>query len=398
MSDRPPGGPPPGDRDPLARLLELRARPSRLVIGLLSGTSADGTDAALCEIHGCGMSTRVRTLSFVTTPFARELRERILRLSGMDALELCDMDMLLGAAFGEAAAAAVHAAGLSLADVHLVGSHGQTAVHRPAAPGRLGATLQIGEAAVVAERTGLPVVSDFRVRDMAAGGQGAPLVPLVDFLLCRQTGVRRALQNIGGIANVTLVGERLEDTVAFDNGPGNMALDAVAQAASGGLDAYDAHGARAARGRIDVALLRELHLHPYLALPPPKSTGRELFGREIALPLVARFAGRLDDLLATLTRFSAEAIARSYRELLPALPDEVYVSGGGALNPTLMRDLGEALAPIPTRTTAAIGIDPKAKEAVAFAVLANETLFGHPGNIPAATGAAGPRVLGKISL
>jgi anhydro-N-acetylmuramic acid kinase len=210
--------------------------------------------------------------------------------------------------------------------------------------------------------------------------------------------VRRALQNIGGIANVTLVGDRLEDTVAFDNGPGNMALDAVAQAASGGLDAFDAHGARAARGRIDAELLRELHRHPYLALPPPKSTGRELFGREFALPLLARFAGRLDDLLATLTRFSAEAIARSYRELLPALPDEVYVSGGGALNPTLMRDLGEVLAPIPTKTTAAIGIDPKAKEAVAFAVLANETLFGHPGNIPAATGAAGPRVLGKISL
>lgn len=388
----------PQPQDALARLLALRARPSRLVVGLLSGTSADGTDAAVCEIHGCGLSTRVRVLSFVTTPFSRELSERILTLSGMDAFELCDMDMRLGAAFADAAAAAVRAAGLLLGDVHLVGSHGQTAVHRPAAPGRLGATLQIGEAAVVAERTGLPVVSDFRVRDMAAGGQGAPLVPLVDFLICRKPGVRRALQNIGGIANVTLVGDTLEATVAFDNGPGNMALDAVARAASGGQEAFDAQGERAARGRIDAELLHELHRHPYLALLPPKSTGRELFGREFVLPLLGRFAGRLDDLLATLTRFTAEAIARSYRELLPALPDEIYVSGGGALNPTLMRHLAEALAPVPVLTTAALGIDPKAKEALAFAVLANETLFGHPGNVPAATGAAGPRVLGKISL
>jgi anhydro-N-acetylmuramic acid kinase len=390
-------GPGPGG-DALLRLLELRRRPSRLVVGLLSGTSADGTDAAVCEIHGCGTSTRVRMLSFVTTPFKRDLRERIFALSDMTALDLCDMDMLLGEAFAEAARAAVLAAGLSLADVHLVGSHGQTAVHRPAAGGRLGGTLQIGEAAVVAERTGLPVVSDFRVRDMAAGGQGAPLVPLVDFLLCRQPGVRRALQNIGGIANVTLVGDALEATIAFDNGPGNMALDTVARAASGGMDAFDAQGARAARGRIDPDLLGELHRHPYLARRPPKSTGRELFGREFALPLLARFGGRLDDLLATLTRFTAEAIARSYRELLPAPPDEVYVSGGGALNVTLMNHLAGLLAPIPTRTTAALGIDPKAKEAIAFAVLANETLFGHPGNIPSATGAAGPRVLGKISL
>jgi anhydro-N-acetylmuramic acid kinase len=271
-------------------------------------------------------------------------------------------------------------------------------VHHPRSAGKLGATLQIGEAAVIAERTGVPVVSDFRVRDVAAGGEGAPLVPLVDHLLFRKAGARRALQNIGGIANVTLVGNTRDALIAFDNAPGNMALDAVARAASGGAEPFDRDGARAARGQIDAALLAELHQHPYLKQPVPKTTGRELFGKDFYYPLLGRYGGRLDDLLATLTRFTAEAIARSYRELLPALPDEVYVSGGGALNVTLMRHLAELLAPATVDSTAAVGMDPKAKEAIAFAMLANETLFGHPGNVPAATGAVGPRVLGKLTV
>ena len=282
--------------------------------------------------------------------------------------------------------------------MHLIGSHGQTAVHRPRSAGQLGATLQIGEAAVIAERTGLPVVSDFRVRDVAAGGEGAPLVPLVDYLLFRKPGTRRALQNIGGIANVTLVADTLGGTVAFDNGPGNMALDAVSRAASNGREPFDRDGARAARGHIDHALLAELNQHPYLRLPPPKSTGRELFGKSFVYPLLARYEQHLDDLQATLTRFSAEAIARSYRELLPFPPEEVYVSGGGALNLTLMRHLTELLAPARVGTTRDLGVDPEAKEALLFAVLANETLFGHAGNVPSATGAAGPRVLGKITF
>ncbi len=384
--------------DPLWHLIQLRSLPSRLVIGLLSGTSADGTDAALCEIFGAGETTRVQMRGFVTAPFSRELRERIFAISEARVTELCDLDVLLGEAFADAARAVAAAAGLTLTDVHLIGSHGQTAVHHPRSAGQLGATMQIGEAAVIAERTGLPVISDFRVRDVAAGGEGAPLVPLVDYLLCRKAGTRRALQNIGGIANVTLVGDTLDSVVAFDNGPGNMALDAVARAASDGLEPFDRDGARAARGRVDGTLLAELHGHPYLARPLPKSTGRELFGKDFAYPLLGRYENRLDDLLATLTRFTAEAIARSYRELLPALPDEVYVSGGGALNATLMEHLARLLAPIPVLTSSALGIDPKTKEAIAFAVLANETLFGHPGNVPAATGAVGPRVLGKMTF
>ncbi len=384
--------------DPLARLLALRERPRRIVIGLLSGTSADGTDAALCEIAGFGEDTGLVARAFVTTPFPRPLRERIYRVAQADVAELTDLDVMLGEAFADGAHAVAAAAGVAMSDVDLIGSHGQTAVHHPRSAGRVGATLQIGEAAVICERTGRPVISDFRVRDVAAGGEGAPLVPLVDHLLFRKPGRRRVLQNIGGIANVTLVSERLDDLVAFDNGPGNMPLDTVARAASSGREAFDRDGARAARGAIDAGLLTELHRHPYLSQPLPKSTGRETFGRDFVYPLLFRFEHRQDDLLATLTRFSAEAIARSYREMLPAMPDEVYISGGGALNPTLMRHLTELLAPVPVATSAALGVDPEAKEAIAFAVLANQTLFGAPGNVPAVTGAIGPRVLGKISF
>jgi len=386
------------ERAPLARIHAARARRERLVIGLLSGTSADGTDAALCAIEGVDETTRCTVRGFVSTPFARPLRERIFRLAEANATELCDLDVLLGQSFADAAIAVAAAAGVPLADVDLIGSHGQTAVHHPRSAGHVGATLQIGEAAVIAERTGCPVVSDFRVRDVAAGGEGAPLVPLADHLLFRAPGRRRAMQNIGGIANVTLVSERLADLVAFDNAPGNMPLDTVARAASDGVEAFDRDGIRAARGKVDAPLLAELHRHPFLAQPPPKSTGREDFGRGFVYPLLTRFGDRKDDLLATLTRFSAEAIARSYREALPAMPDEVYVSGGGALNPTLMRHLVELLAPIPVQSLAALGVDPEAKEAIAFAVLANQTLFGAAGNIPAVTGAAGPRVLGKLSF
>ena len=386
------------ERAPLARIHAARARRERLVIGLLSGTSADGTDAALCAIEGVDETTRCTVRGFVSTPFARPLRERIFRLAEANATELCDLDVLLGQSFADAAIAVAAAAGVPLADVDLIGSHGQTAVHHPRSAGHVGATLQIGEAAVIAERTGCPVVSDFRVRDVAAGGEGAPLVPLADHLLFRAPGRRRAMQNIGGIANVTLVSERLADLVAFDNAPGNMPLDTVARAASDGVEAFDRDGIRAARGKVDAPLLAELHRHPFLAQPPPKSTGREDFGRGFVYPLLTRFGDRKDDLLATLTRFSAEAIARSYREALPAMPDEVYISGGGALNPTLMRHLVELLAPIPVQSLAALGVDPEAKEAIAFAVLANQTLFGAAGNVPAVTGAAGPRVLGKLSF
>jgi anhydro-N-acetylmuramic acid kinase len=386
--------------DPLARLLALRDQPMRRVVGLMSGTSADGIDAALVEITGAGDDARVRLAAYRQTPFSPAVRARLHDARRASAEKLCELNVLLGETFARAAIEVAGAAGLGAADIDLIGSHGQTVSHLPPSAYPVGATLQVGEGAVIAELTGAPVVCDFRVRDVAAGGEGAPLVPLADWVLCRTPGRVRALQNIGGIANVTVVPDRAEGVFAFDTGPGNMPLDAVARVASRGAEGYDKDGGRAARGAVDARVVAELHRLPFFDRPPPRSTGREEFGDAWLSPLLDRFAGRHDDLLATLTRFVAESIHGAYaRWVLPRTPiDEVFVSGGGVHNRTLMAHLAELFAPVPVASTAAIGLDPDAKEAVAFAILANETLFGRPGNVPAATGARGPRVLGKIVL
>lgn len=386
--------------DPLAALLALRDVVPRRIVGLMSGTSADGIDAALVEVEGAGEATRVRLLAFATRPYDAALRARVLALGEATAEELLRVHYRLGEEFAHAALAVIEPARRGGVEVHLVGSHGQTARHHPRAgsPDGRGATLQLGEPALIAEATGLPVVADFRPRDVAAGGEGAPLVPLVDWLLLRAPGRVRACLNLGGIANVTVLGDRLDGVRAFDVGPANMPLDAVVGAWTGGAEAFDRDGARAAAGRVDPGLVRELLAHPFLAARPPKSTGRETFGQAFVAPLLARFAGREADLLASLTRFVAEAVADGLRRHVPERVDEVLVSGGGVRNCALMGALREALAPAVVRSVEEVGMHPDAKEAVAFAVLANETLFGRPGNLPAATGAAGPRVLGKIVL
>ena len=389
-----------GTTDPLARLLALREREPRRVVGLLSGTSADGIDAALVEIFGAGKTARVALVAFETTPFSAPLRARLHAAQVAAADELCELGFLLGHAFADAALAVAARAGVDARALDLIGSHGQTICHQPRSAGRTGATLQIGEAAVIAERLGAPVVSDFRARDVAGGGEGAPLVPLTDWILFREPGRRRLLLNLGGIANVTLVTADPDTVLAFDTGPANMPLDLVARVASGGAESCDLDGRRAARGRIDHALVAELLAAPFFALPPPRSTGREAFGAEWVLPLINRFPDRLDDLLATLTHFVAASVADACaRFTYPAgAVDELLVSGGGVHNATLMAQLAAQFAPLPVATTAAAGIAPDAKEAIAFALLANETLFGNPGNLPATTGCAGPRVLGKITL
>lgn len=379
--------------DPLTRLLELRKLPARRIVGLMSGTSGDGVAAALTTVTGSGHRTRATLLAFETVPFPDELRDEILGLAHASALAVTDLNARLGELFAQAALEVIAKARLTPADVHLVGSHGHTARHHPRR-----ATLQVGEAAVIAERTGLPVVSDFRARDVAAGGEGAPLVPLVDWLLFRAEDRTRGLLNIGGIANLTVVTPSLEGVFAFDTGPGNMPLDLVSQAAWGGR--FDPGGTRAAAGTVDPALVAELLRHPFFAQPPPRSTGRETFGPAFVEPLLARFRGREVDLIATLTAFSAEAVADSYRRFVVPRSEivELVVSGGGVYNHTLISHLTQGFAPIPVLSLTALGMDPDAKEAVAFAVLANETLFANPGNLPAATGARGPRILGKITL
>ena len=369
---------------------------SRIGVGLMSGTSMDGVDAAVVRVAGSGASARLRVLRFLHRPYPRSLRERLRALAEgpASAREVCLLNDAVGEAFADAAAAAARAARVR---PDFAGSHGQTVWHEPGRRGRRTATLQIGEAAVIAERLGCPVVSDFRPRDCAAGGQGAPLVPYADWVLFRRPGRVLALQNLGGIGNATVVTPRLDGVFAFDTGPANLPLDEAVRAITGGRESFDRGGRRAARGRVDGALLRELLRHPFLRRRPPRSSGREEFGARFVAGLGRRL--RPDDLVATLTRFSAEATADAYRRwILPRADlDRVLLSGGGARNPVLVAHLRELLAPIPVGFTEEAGLPGPMKEAVSFALLAAETLAGVPSSVPAATGAARPVLLGKVT-
>jgi anhydro-N-acetylmuramic acid kinase len=377
-------------------LVALLGKQRKRVVGLMSGTSLDGIDAALVDIDGFGAGARVSLVDFRTTPYTPEQRESIHALFSGDAAALCQGNFMIGALFADAARAL---AGTRAFD--LVGSHGQTVWHQPPSMGGVASTLQLGEPAVIAARTGAVTVADFRVADMAHGGEGAPLLPFADWLLFRAPGRVRALQNIGGIANVARVSDDRDATLAFDNGPGNVMVDALTPAATNGAETFDRDGAFSARGTVQEDLVSELMRDSYLALPPPKSTGRERYGKPSALAWAARHADRAPvDLLRTAVAFTARAIADSYRRfLLPRGPlDEVLVSGGGAHNATLMAELASLLSPIPVRPFAAQGIDADAKEAVAFALFAVQAVHADPANLPSVTGARRPAILGKICL
>lgn len=385
-------------------ILRLLGTDPKRVIGLMSGTSLDGIDAALVEVRGHGAQAQVRLERFVTLPFPPGLRDAVEQLFDThhagSAAELSAVSFRLGHAFADAAEQV--AAG---EPIDLIGSHGQTVWHQPpwmkSREDLPASTLQIGEPALIAARTGAVTVADFRVADVAVSGEGAPLVPYADWVLFRRPGGVRALQNIGGIANVTVVSDRLGDVFAFDNGPGNMVIDALARHASRGAEEFDRDGALSARGRVLPALLAELLDDDYLRRPPPKSTGRERYGRAFVTGLLERHAEADPfDLLATAVAFTAESIADGYRRfVLPRAPvDEVRVSGGGAHNATLMAHLRRLLAPLPVREFDDLGVPADAKEAVAFALLAVETIHANPANVPAATGARRPAVLGKICL
>jgi anhydro-N-acetylmuramic acid kinase len=386
---------------PIARLLDTRVK---RVVGLMSGTSVDGVDAALVEVEGWGAETRARLLAFQTTAYSDEERAAIHKLFAGDVRAVCEGSFRLGERFATAALDVIAHAGLRPRDVDLVGSHGQTIWHQPpsaCAQGGTPSTLQVGEPAVIAARTGIVTVADFRVADVALGGEGAPLVPWCDWALYRKPGKLRALQNLGGIANVTLVGDRLDQLLAFDNGPGNMMIDALAPAASNGTDTIDRDGAWSARGRVQDDLLAALLASDdYLTRPPPKSTGRERYGVATVKAWAAAHSDRAPvDLLATLVAYTAEAIARSYRAFLAprGAIDEALIAGGGAHNRTLMAELARRLAPLPVRPFDE-GVSPDAKEAVAFAVLAVQAIHAVPANVVQVTGAQRPAVLGKICL
>ena len=383
------------------RLTAIAAKEERLVIGLMSGTSVDGIDAALVRIRGAGPGVQITTEHFAVYPFAPEARQAIFSLfrpETANVQQLCQINFVIGELFAQAALQLMQEAGVTPQQVDLIGSHGQTVWHEPEAVTTAGvtsrSTLQIGEPAVIAERTGVVTVADFRVRDIAAGGQGAPLVPYLDYCLLRHDRLNRATQNIGGIGNVTYLpaGCGAEQMLAFDTGPGNMIIDALCSEHFG--QPYDDRGRIAAQGIVDEALLAELMAHPYLAQQPPKTTGRELFGVQFARSLSGRAAP--SDLIATATAFTAHSIADSYRRFLGPV-DEVIVGGGGARNPVLLKMLADRLPGARVQTHEAVGIDSDAKEAIAFALLANDCIFGLPTNITGATGGRAA-VLGKVSV
>lgn len=381
------------------------------VLGLMSGTSADGIDVALVRLSGRGLGTRARLENFCTFPYPARLRRAVLRVANanrqqiLSAAEISQLNFLLG----ELAAEAVHRAcrrfRVSLRAIELIGSHGQTVYHqgrRERFAGRaLASTLQLGEPAVIAERTGIPVVANFRPRDMAAGGQGAPLVPYVDFLLYRHPRRGRVALNLGGIANVTVIpaGASPKEVVAFDTGPGNMVIDAVIGKLSRGRRRFDPRGAIAAHGRPNEPLLGQLLQHPYFRRRPPKSAGREQFGGEFVESFWREMKGApAADVARTATELTVRSLSDAFRRFI--LPcgriHEVILGGGGARNTFLVRRLRENLPQLEFLPARRLGVDEKAKEAFAFAVLAYESWRGEPATLPAATGARHAVVLGVV--
>jgi anhydro-N-acetylmuramic acid kinase len=358
----------------------------RLAVGLMSGTSADGVTAALVEVA----ADKVRVRRFETYLYPSRLKALILDAPSLRAPELSRLNFALGESFADAALKISRGARPSV-----IGSHGQTVWHGPdAVPPN---TLQIAEPAVIAERTGIPVVADFRPRDMAAGGQGAPLVPAFDLFLFGR-GPLRAVVNVGGISNVSLVGGgRLRS--AFDTGPGNALMDEAVRRATHGRVEMDDGGRRAARGTPDEKRLKRLLAHPYFKKAPPKSLDRTAFGPALLDRFFPRVSAKnLPDVLATLAELTARSLWFSVLENAPGPLSEVVISGGGALNAHLMRRLAVLFAPARVTTTAAYGLPVMAKEAACFAWMAARVLDGKPHHAPSATGARGVRVLGKIIL
>ncbi len=400
----------------IGRLLHIANKPSRLVLGLMTGTSVDGIDAALVRIEGHGASSKVQAIAFRSYPFPSGLRAKVFRLfdpqeARVDAI--CQLDFLLGEVFAAAVDRLLEDCGRTRDEVDLVASAGQTIWHDPQPvveepgvdwidhPLVTRSTFAIGQSAVIAERTGITTIGDLRVRDVAAGGHGAPLTAYADWVLLRDAGLGRCVQNIGGIGNVTYLPPAASpgDVIAFDTGPGNMVIDALTELASGGVQTYDKDGALAARGRVVPELLAAWIDDPYFRQAPPKTTGREHFGVQFARRITAEAGGaRIEDLIATATALTAESIARAYRDfILPLGPiDQVIVGGGGRRNPTLMAMLRERI-PQPLLSHEDFGIDSDAKEAIALAIVANDAVAGIDTNIPGATGGR-PTVLGKISL
>jgi anhydro-N-acetylmuramic acid kinase len=381
-----------------------------LVLGLMSGTSADGVDVALVKISGKASAPRPRLDNFMHFPYSATVREAVLRVANGAATttrEISQLNFRLGELFAEAALRACHTFRISPQRIALVGSHGQTIYHQGAGSQFLGSrtasTLQIAEPAVIAERTGITTIADFRPADVAAGGQGAPLVPLVDYLLYRHAHRGRAALNIGGIANVTVIpaGAQPEDVFAFDTGPGNMVMDALASYATRGRLRFDRDARLALKGKLLPRLFKDLLRHPFFRVPPPKTAGREEFGGPYVERLLAwgeRNRARPADLIHTATAFTAASVADAFHRYVfrRARLSDLILSGGGARNPLLVAYLAALLPGMKIVRAESLGVPGDAKEAFAFAVLAYVAWHRGTNNMPGATGARHPAVLGKI--
>ena len=381
-----------------------------LVMGLMSGTSADGIDVALASVKGAPPLLKGELLAHATMPIQVGVRKEVLRIAegGIStAREISQLNFRVGEEFAAAAIAACRKFRVRLSKVKLIGSHGQTIFHQGTAVKFFGSktasTLQIGEPSVIAARTGIPTVGDFRVADVAAGGQGAPLVPYVDALLFRDERIGRVALNLGGIGNVTVLAPhaRFDHVLAFDTGPGNMVIDALIAHFSKGRERFDRDAKMARRGRCVTSLLEELLREPYLRTEPPKSTGREYYGRAFVEKLLRKATEnrlRREDLVRTVTVFTALSVVDALNRFVRPRTKigQVIVSGGGARNPLIMAQLAAALEPTAVVPLSNLGIPEDAKEAYAFALLAYETWNRRTGNLPSATGAQKAVVLGKI--
>jgi len=388
----------------------LRPAAPRLLVGLMAGTSLDGVDAALVRLTGPATAPGVRLLEFISVPYPTAVRRRVLRVAAGERVgtgEISQMNFLLGTLFADAALQVCRKAGITPGRLAAIGSHGQTIFHQGQATKEAGhqtcSTLQIAEPAVIAERTGTVVVSNFRTADMAAGGQGAPLVPLVDYLLLSDRKQGRVALNIGGIANLTVIpaGAKPEDVYGFDTGPGNMMMDGLVRAFTRGRRHYDSEGRMASRGKVLDDLLARVLRVPFFRKQPPKSAGREQFGEAF---VQRYFLSKLPDarqldLLRTANELTARTIAGALRRfVIPrANVERLVASGGGAHNRLLMKRIGELLPEVEVMPSDAFGLPVDAKEAIAFAILADRTLHGLPGNLPAVTGARRAVVLGNVS-
>ncbi len=375
--------------------------------GVMSGTSLDGIDVAIAEIVLDAPSPThprfsVNLLGTGYVPYLEDLTASLQPLrhgTPISIAEVCRLHYDLAERYADAVRKTAADFGLSLTELAGVGLHGQTVWHAPPSSGAsVPATLQLGQPAVLAERLGIPIVSDFRARDIAAGGEGAPLVPFADYVLLASPTETRGMLNLGGIANLTYLpaDAALTDVIAFDTGPGNLVIDGVVRALTG--EAYDKDGALAAEGVPDLTMLSDLRAHPYFALSPPKSTGAELFNQHYVQRVLERGVHlSTPDLVATVTQLTVETVADAVRRFFPKMPERMIVGGGGGHNQTLLSGLRTALPGIKFVPHEAFGIPSDAKESLAFALLAAATLNQIPSNVPSATGARGPRILGSVT-